>query len=182
MHINTLQGFLARSLIAFLCVGFSPLQSVDEPANVKVVSERVERVSRDEVHFWLKVVNGSSRPVFLVGINLDRPIPYPLFLEQWRPEEGWTAVAPCVDVAPPDVIRLKPSEVITLDFVLTIPPPRTCNEPNLSLEGRFRYRLDYFESEKEARTHAKEMYSPGHQPARAAVAVSEPFEIPLPKK
>jgi hypothetical protein len=181
VRINTLQGFLTWSLIAFLCVGSSPLQSVDEPTNVKVVSERVERVSRDEVHFWLKVVNGSPRPVFVTGINYEKPTPYPLFLEQWRAEEGWKAVAPCMDLAPPDVINLKPSEAISLEFVLTL-PHSGCKERNIQLEGRFRYRLEYFESEKEARTYVKETYSPGHQPARAAVAVSEPFEIPPPKK
>ena len=110
MRTSALQCFLAWSLIAFLCVGSSPLQSADGPANVTVVGERVERVSRDKVHFWLKVVNGSGRTVFLAGINVDRPTPYPVFLEQWRAEEGWKAVAPCVDVPPPHVISLNPSE------------------------------------------------------------------------
>lgn len=182
MRINTLQCALACGLIALLCIGSSPLRSADEPACIKIVSERVERVSHDKVHFWLKVVNGPARPVFLTGINYEKPTPDPLFLEQWRDPEGWKAVAPCVDMPPADVIRLSPNETISLDLVLTLPLPSTCKERNVQLESRFRYRLEYFESAIEARTYVKETYSPGHQPASAAVAVSEPFEIPPPKK
>jgi hypothetical protein len=176
--INTLNSFLAWSLLVVLGAGFSPLQALDEPAEVKVVLERIERVSRDEVHFSLKVANGSGRPVFLAGINFDRPIPYPLFLEQWRTEEGWKIVVPCMDVPPPHVIKLSPSGAITLDLVLKVPLSGVCKERNIQLEGGFRFRLDYFESEKQARTYLRKIFSPDWQSAHAAVAVSEPFEIP----
>jgi hypothetical protein len=179
--MNISESFLTWSLI-FLGVGSPLLRPSDEATNVKIVSERVERVSRDKVHFWLKVVNTPSSPIFLIGLNYEKPRPYPLFLEQWQGEKGWKAVAPCPDVPPPDVIRLNPSEAMTLDFVLTLPVPTICNERNFQLAGKFRYRLDYFESEKEARAYVKLMYSPDWQRARSPAAVSEPFEIPPPKK
>lgn len=179
MFINTINGFLAWSLLAVLGVGVSPLQSSDEPTGVKVAVERVERVNHDEVHFWLKVANTSDKSVFLTGINYESgPRLYPVFLEQWRTNEGWKTVVPCMDTAPPDVIKLDPSGAITLDFVLKVPLFGVCKERNIQLEGRFRYRLDYFESEKQARTYLKKIDSRGYQPAHAAVAVSEPFEIP----
>jgi len=174
-------SFLVWSLLAVLCVGFSPLQSSDESAGVKVVLERVERVSHDEVHFWLKVANESDRPVFLAGTNFERPIPELLYLEQWRTEEGWKVVVPCMDTPPPHVIKLKPSEAITLDLILKVPLSGVCKERNIQLEGRFRFRLDYFESEKQARTYLRKIFSPDWRSARAAVAVSEPFGIPLPQ-
>jgi hypothetical protein len=181
--INTLNGFLAWSLLAVLGVGFSPLQSSDEPAGVKVVVERLERVSRNEVHFWLKVANGSGSPVFLAGTNFERPIPELLFLEQWRTEEGWKIVVPCMDTPPPHVIKLNPSGAINLDLVLDLKFPGlgVCKERNIQLEGRFRYRLDYFRSAKQARTYVRKVFSLGWQSARTEVAVSEPFEIPPPQ-
>ena len=178
MRIHTLDDFLTWSLLAVLCAGFSPLQASGEPAGVKVVLERVERVSRDEVHFSLKVANGSGSPVYLAGINFDRPIPELLFLEQWRTEEGWKIVVPCMDTPPPHVIKLKPNGAITLDLVLNVHQLGVCKERNIQFEGKFRFRLDYFKSEKQARTYLKILDSRGYQPAHAAVAVSEAFEIP----
>ena len=179
MGINTLKGFLSCSLLAALASGFSPLQSSDEPARVKVLVERIERVSRDKVHFWLKVANTSDRPVFLNGINYESgPSLYPVYLEQSRTKEGWKTVVPCMDTPPPDVIKLKPGGVMTLDLVLELPLSAVCKERNIQLEGRFRHRLEYFESEKQARAYVKKIFSRRWQEARAPVAVSEPFEIP----
>jgi hypothetical protein len=165
-------------LLAVLYVESSPLQSSAQPAGVKVVVERVERVSRDEVHFSVRLANESGAPVFLTGIKYERPVPYPVFLEQWREKEGWKTVAPCVDVPPPDVIKMKPGEAITLDHVLKLPPATICKDRNIQLEGRFRFRLDYFRSKKQARTYVKVMFSRDWHRAQAAAAVSEPFEVP----
>jgi len=96
-------GFLAWSLLAVLCAGFSLPQSSDEPAGVKVVVKRVERVSKDEVRFSVKVINRLGRPVYATGTNFEKPIPYPVFLEQWRTKEGWQIVVPCMDTAPPQI-------------------------------------------------------------------------------
>ena len=172
---------MALSLVAVLYVGSSPLQPSAQPAGVKVVVERVERVSRDEVHFSVKIANGLDRTVFLPGTNFGRSNPELLFLEQWREKEGWMTVVPCLDTPPPQLVKLKPSEVINVERVLELPYLGVCKERNVQLEGRFRYRLDYFESEKQARIYLKRVYSRGYQPAHAAVAVSEPFEMPPPK-
>ena len=183
MRINTLPCFLACSLLAVLYVASSPLQSSAQPAGLKVVVERVERVSRDEVHFSVRVANESEAPVFLIGIKYERPEPYPVYLEQWRDNKGWKTVAPCVDVQPQHVIKMNPSEAINLDRVLKLPPATICKDRNLQLEGRFRFRLDYFRSKKQARTYVKVMSSQDWQRAQAeAAAVSEPFEIPPPRE
>jgi hypothetical protein len=175
----TLNGFLAWSLLGVLCVGFAPPQSSIKSASLKVVVERVERVGHDEVHLSLKVANGPDRPVFLTGINFERPIPDPLFLEQWQTKEGWKTVAPCMDTAPPHVIKLDRSGVINLDLVLKIPLSRICKERNIQLEGKFQYRLYYFDSEKKAQTYLKNLRSGGdYKPEHAVAVVSEPFEIP----
>jgi hypothetical protein len=179
VRTNALRKFLVWSLTAFAWVGSSLLLSSDGPTNIKVLTERVQRVSRDEVHLWVKVVIRSDRPVFLTGISHKRP--YPLFLEHWRAEEGWKVVAPC-DLVSPGVISLNPREAITLYFALKL-PRLDCKGRAIQFEGRFRHRLDYFESEKEARTYAKVMESPaGEEAAPRVVVVSEPFEIPPPSK
>lgn len=183
MRMTTSRVVFAWVLIAFLIVGFSPLYSSDEGTDdIQVYSVNVQRVNRNEVHLRLKVINRSRRLVFLAGENIDGPLPYPVFLEKWQGDESWTAVAPCMDVPPPQVIRLDPGKALETGYNLRVPPPRTCNEPKLQFEGRFRYRLDYFMSEKEAQTYLHIVYSPGRQPTRAHVALSEPFEIPLAKE
>jgi len=157
------------------------LQSSDQATGLKVVDERVERVSRDKVHFWVKVANESDRPVFLIGIQYRNPRPYYLFLEQWRTVEGWKAVVPCMDMLPEDVITLKPGGTMRLDFLLKVPLSAVCKERNVNLEGRFRYRLEYFYSKKDALTYVKLMDSPDWKRASALSAVSESFEISPPK-
>jgi len=74
----------------------------------------------------------------------------------------------------------RPSATINMDFVLKLPLSAVCRERNLRLEGRFRYRLEHFESRKQARAYIKLMDSPDWQRARASFVVSEPFEIPPP--
>ncbi|MBZ5540141.1 MAG: hypothetical protein LAN61_06425 [Acidobacteriia bacterium] len=136
-------------------------------------------MSRDEVHFSLKVANMSGRPAFLTGINYESgPRLYPVFLEQWRTKEGWKIVIPCVDTPPPDVVKLNPSGATTLDFVLKVPLFGVCKEQNIRLEGKFRFRINYFETEEKARAYLKKFFSQSWREAHAAVALSEPFEIP----
>jgi hypothetical protein len=183
MRIDAPRRALFWGLAVCSIIRFSPLQCSNEGAtDVRVISVKVQRVGHNKASLSLKVVNKSSRPVFLAGMNIVRPIPYPVFLEQWWADGGWTAVAPCMDIAPPQVIRLDPGKELATGYNLSIPPPRSCGMPNLQLEGRFRYRLDYFLSNKEAQKYLLAVYSPGRQPARAHVALSEPFEIPAPNE
>jgi hypothetical protein len=183
MRINASRCALFWGLVVCSIISFSPLQSSDDgAADVRVVSVKVERVGHNKASLSLKVVNRSNRPVFLAGVNIEGPLPYPVFLEQWQADGGWTAVAPCMDVPPPQVIRLDPGKELATGYNLRVPPPRSCGMPNLQLEGRFRYRLDYFLSKKKAQKYLLSVYSPGRQPARAHVALSEPFEIPAPNE
>lgn len=178
MGMNTLRGFLFCCLLVASPTGSSLLPS-SEPAGAEIVVEQVKRVSRDEVHFWLKVTNRSDRPVFLAGVNYESgPRLDPVYLEQWRTKDGWKIVAPCMDTAPPHVIKLNPGGTMTLDLVLELPLSAACKERSIELKGRFRFRLEYFESEKQVRTYVKKLFSRRWQEARAPVAVSEPFEIP----
>ena len=175
MRIRTLGTFLVGSLLVVSSFGFSPF-STDEPARVEIVVERVERVSHDEVHFWLKVSNKSEGPVFLAGINYESgPRPLLLFIEQWRTKEGWKR-SYCMDTPPPDVIELNPAEAMTFDLVLELPMSVVCGNRITQLEGKFRFQLEYFESEKQVRTYVKKLFSQRWREARAPVALSEPFE------
>ncbi len=180
MGVETLRGFLFCCLLAASPIGCS-LPSSPGPAGVEIIVERNERVSRDEARHRLRVTNRSDRPVFLAGINYESgPSLYPVYLEQWRQKEGWKTVVPCLDTPPPDVIKLNPGEAMTLDLVLEVPLSGVCKQRNIQLEGRFRFRLEYFESEKQARTYVEKLFSRRWQEAWAPVAVSKPFEIPPP--
>ncbi len=184
MRKDTLRGVWAWSLITFLIVGFPPLKSSDDgTSKVQVVSVGVKMLN-NKVELRLKVINRSDRPVFLAGSNFDRPEPAAVFLEQWGGGEGWTAVAPCLDVPPGNVISLDPGKAIASGYDLKVLPPKlgVCKAPNLQFGGRFRYRVIYFMSKKEAQIYAEHVYSPSLQPPGAHVALSEPFEIPPAKK
>ena len=177
MGADTLRGFLFCCLIVASPTGASLLPSPGR-AGPEIVVERVERVSRDEVHFWLKITNRADRPIFLAGINYESgPRPELVFLAQWRPPEGWKRSA-CMDTPPPDVIKLNPGEAITQELWGKLPMSVVCRNPITRFEGKFRFRLEYFESEKQARTYVKQIFSPRWREARALVALSEPFEIP----
>ena len=182
MRRNSLRNFMASSLVAVLYVGSSSFQASAQPAGVKVVVERVERVSRDEVHFSVKIANGLNKTVFLPGANFGKPNPELLFLEQWREKEGWKTVVHCLDTPPPDLLKLKPNEAMPVEYVLELPLSVVCKERNVKLEGRFRYRLQYFESDREARAYIKKLFSPSWKEAHAPFVVSEPFEMPPPKR
>jgi len=175
--------FLVTCSIAFLCIGCSALLFARQaPPSIRVINERVERVSRDEVHFSAKVVNESAKPVFLEGSPFDSQAIDALYLEQWRAKEGWKVVVPCRDTYASDAIKLRPGEAITQERELMLPVGSVCKERNIHLEGKFRFRLDYFASKKEVRSYIKRMNSPGPEPPSPKFSVSDAFEIPPPKK
>jgi hypothetical protein len=151
-------------------------------SNVKVVVDRVDRVSSNKAHFRLKVLNDTTRLVFFEGYPFDMQQMDGLYLEQWRLEEGWTIVVPCRDLYASDAIKLKPGGVMTQERVLELPLSAVCRERNIHLEGKFRFRVDYFESGNAVRTYIKRMNSLGHEPPPPAFALSDPFEIPAMKK
>ena len=180
MRNNSVAVILSWSLIALLCSRPSALRSSpDESTKVKVVVERVERVNRSKAHFSLRVVNESAAPVFLEAYPFDLKILDGLYLEQWRTEEGWKVVLPCRDLFASDTIKLKPGEAMTQEREMTFPITEgACKERNIHFEGRFRFRLDYFESANGVRKYIEQMDSAHHEPRPPAFAVSEPFEIP----
>ena len=178
MTLNIMGTLLLCCLSLAPSIGFSPFAS-PEPLGPEIIVERLERVSRDEVHFSVKVTNRSDRPIFFSGINdeLGQRL-YPVYLEQWRTKERWTPIS-CIDTPPPDVIKLNPGEAITWDpSVWKLPMVGVCKNRITRWEGKFRFRLEYFDSEKQARAYVKKLFSLRWQEARAPVAVSEPFEIP----
>lgn len=195
MGTNTVRDFLCRSLVVVTSIGYAWTHSGELP-RVEILVEHVERVSREEVDVQLKVTNRSSKPVFLTGVdwrkvtNRGRPVfeggiddelgrrIEPVYLEQWRNNEGWKIVGPCMDTPPPHVLTLNPGKVMAFDSILALPLPSICKERNIQLEGKFRFRVEYFESEKQARAYIGKLFSARWKQAHAAAAVSEPFEIP----
>ncbi len=185
MGVNVLRGFLLGSFFAASSISFSQ-PSTDEPARVEILVERIERVSRDEVHFWLKVSNRSDEPVFLTGINYELltkinyksgPRLYPVYIEQWRLKEGWKRTCG-MDTPPPHVIKLNRGDAITEVLWEKLPMSLVCRNRITRWEGKFRFGLEYFDSEKQARIYVKKIFSRRWKEARAQVAFSEAFEIP----
>lgn len=189
MRIIRISNILTLSLAAFSCIGSFALQTprIEFP-KVKVLVDRVERVSSNEADFSLKIVNASTGPVFLEAYPLLKRntektrIFEGLYLEQWREREGWIIVVPCRDLFVSDAIKLEPDEAMTQERVLKLPLSAVCKERNIHFEGKFRFRVDYFESGNAVETYIEQMSSLGHEPEPPAFAVSEPFEIPSPKK
>jgi len=168
-------------LLGVFPTGFSLLLS-QQPAGPEVVVERFKRVSPDEVHLWVKIANKVDQAFFLTGFQWESgPRPFPIYLDQWHPVEGWQSYF-CLDMPPPHVIKLNPGDAITEEFKFKLPMSAVCKNPITKLEGRFRFRLEYFESEKQTRAYVKKLFSPSWKEARAPFVVSEPFEIPPPKE
>lgn len=179
VRLSILRGFFVSSVLVALHVGLSmPQAPRAESVGIKIFPGRVERVSLDEVRYSVKIVNGLQSTIFLPGVNFGRPLPETLSLEQWRTKEGWKTVAPCMDTPPPHVIKLAPGQVIALDYVMDTRFRTICKEHHLELTGRYRYRLDYFDTEKRARAYIRKLFSPTWKEARAPFVVSEPFDIP----
>jgi hypothetical protein len=181
MRNKTVSILITGVLIIILSLNSPTLQSAQyKPENVRIDIVQIERVDRGKVHFSLKLVNESDKSVFVEGSNFDLPVPSPLYIEQWRAKKGWQILAPCVDTAPGDVIKLMSAESLTIEWMFVTPLPSVCKERNPQFEGKFRFRLDYFASENAARTHEKNFFSTDNQ--RRYTAVSKPFEVPPLKK
>jgi hypothetical protein len=177
MRNRTVSILIASGLIIILWLSSPTLQSAQsKPSKVRIEIVQIERVYRSEVQFRLKLVNESDKSVFVEGSTFDSPVPEPLYIEQWQAEKGWHIVVPCVDTAPGDVIKLRSAESLAMESRLATPLPSVCKERNPQFEGKFRFRLDYFASEKAARTHEENFFTADHQPRHTAM--SEPFEIP----
>ena len=183
MNKNIVNAAVVWSLFASCCFVSSALQASREGAGkITITVKKIERVSIDKVHFWLKLENGSSGYIFLEGSNFGVLDTEQLYLEQWRPNEGWHTVVPCPDTPPPSVIKLKAGEAINQERVLTNPIHALCMERTVQFEGRFRFRMEYFMSEKDATTNEKNFGLSEHPLPAPHVAVSDPFEIPSTKK
>jgi hypothetical protein len=147
---------------------------------VDVIIARSDRVSQNEVRFQVQVTNRLKSAVFFSGINYKSgPILDPIYLEHWE-SSAWATVAPCMDTAPPEVIKLNADETKIIDLVLTIPLPATCKKRNIELVGDFRFRLDYFETEKQAHNYLQNFFG-NNQAVPTQIATSDVFHIPPPR-
>lgn len=183
MRLDISRLVLVGGLVPFLIASALPPRPRDGgAADVRVTSVMV-KTSRKMVRLRLKIVNNSNKPVYLAGSNFQRPRAEAVFLEEWRGESGWKALAPCLDVPPGDVVKLEPGRTLASGYDLNVIPPRrsVCEAPNLQSGGRFRYLVVYFMSEKEARDYAERVDSPSLRPPGARVAVSDAFQILPPK-
>jgi hypothetical protein len=162
--------------LAACTAGFLPVVA-QRPGGPEVAVERFRRVSHREVHFWVKIANKGDQPVFLTGIRYETgPSLFPVYLDQWDPKEGWKSYF-CLDMPSPHTIKLNPGEGMTEELWWKLPMSAVCKNPITKLEGKFRFRVEYFASEKEARAYVKKLFSPKWRDARAPMAVSESFEI-----
>jgi len=182
MSRGVIQSVLTYALIAVICIEPSasePKQS--EPLDVKIIVEKVERVNENEVHFRLSLLNASASPIFLEGRALllfsEQPIAEKLYLDQWK-EGKWHSIAPCLENAPSAVIRLGSQRTINQDRVLTNPLEAPCKERHFQFSGRFRFRLEYFLSERDAKTNERNWDSGGANLPTPRFAASDSFEIP----
>jgi hypothetical protein len=155
--------FLAVATVAFgapiYCYGQKPdpWNAVsDQPSNVEVRLEHNERIARSEAHFRVSVTKSPGMSVFSTGIIYESgPRLYPVYLEQQGLTSDWHIVQPCIDAPPPQVIKLDPGVPMLEDLVLKIPLGGVCKERNPEIEGKFRFRVDYFETEAQARLYLK---------------------------
>lgn len=152
----------------------------DERSKVEILVQRVERISDDQARFGVSVTNRSGQSVFSTGIVYESgPQLYPLYLEQKRVKGGWQIVLPCIDTPPPKVIELKPAVSMVENLTLRVPFEGVCKQRNLKIEGKFRFRVDYFETETQAQLYLKNFLSSDRDKPHATIAVSAPFEVPV---
>jgi hypothetical protein len=179
-------GRIARNSLCIVttsvCLCSSAVTANHDVADgVKVVVEKVERVSLNKVYFRLKLLNVLASPVFLDGRALlllsEQPFAEQLFLDQWKDGE-WHSIVPCLENAPSSIFRLNPGKTISQDRVLTDPVEAPCKDRHFLLDGTFRFRLEYFLSEEEAKTNERNFNAPGANLPAPQVAVSASFEIP----
>jgi len=178
--VSSLGSVLLCSAILSTCTSSSPPRREAKPRELTIIVEQAKRVSPDKAQFTFEVKNNSERQIYLAGYKLGSRLRlHPVFLEQWRSETGWKAVAPCVDVLPPPVTKLDPGQAVAHELVLEVPLPTVCKERNLRLEGKFRLRLEYFETEDDAQAYW-DKYGYGSDATdelKARIAVSKPFEF-----
>ena len=150
----------------------------EETTGIEVLVEWVERITRggiDGVEIWLKVNNESDRVIFMAaGLGKEPRIRYAA-VDQWqlKKKNEWEVVWPCLDTPPPSNIKLKPGESVTSP----LPVPETftlCKRGRIPLEGKFRVRVKYFDSEQQWQANRDYLF----EEVKANVAVSGPFEIP----
>ena len=169
------------NLWILMCLPATFLSAESSKPNVlRIVDVQVRRIDRDNVAYSLKIVNESTLPVYLEGSKFDEPVPFPLYLEQWKNKIGWQIVAPCVDLAPGDVIKMEPGNSLSVEDRLGNPLPSVCRVRNVRFLGKFRFRLDYFVSEIAARNHEENFFSSARGPTQSAV--SAPFQFPRPNE
>ena len=178
MLTKALANVLRAILVMLVFAGFSGVAWGQSP-KVAVVVDKIERVGQNEVRWRVKVTNNSERPVFCTGIIYPcGPRRLDVYLEQWLGEEGWQLVAPCQDMAPPDVIQLKPAVPVVEERELEVPLSSVCKRRDIQLEGQFRYRVDIFESRAQASLYLEKFFSKDADKPHPTSAYSEPFEIP----
>jgi hypothetical protein len=83
-----------------------------------------------------------------------------------------------MDTPPPHIVKLEAGNSMIENLALKVPLEGVCKERNIPFEGKFRFRLNYFDTEENARAHLKKFFSPGWQDQRVPVVLSEPFKIP----
>lgn len=166
-------------------VSLSAQKSAQGLSKIRVKVDRVERISSNEARFQLTIANNSIKPVFLEGDSrqiheggpLGNEILEGLYLEQWRHEQGWRVVIPCRDMFSSEPIRVNPGGSIAQEWTLQPPLPSVCRVRDIHFDGKFRFRVDYFESGKAVKTYIEKMNSPGSVPP-PSFSASESFEIP----
>jgi len=169
-------------LIAAACIAYSmSLPEQRDSGKVRIVVNRIERTSQKEIRFTLIVRNESALPVFLEGsareLSSDQRFIEQLVLEQWK-DRGWHIVVPCIENAPASVIKLGPGKTLIQVRVLTNPVESPCKERHIQFEGQFRFTVEYFPSEREAKANESAFgLARGNLPT-PNVAVSDSFEIP----
>jgi hypothetical protein len=177
----------------FCCLVWSPntLSPSSLPPGVGIAIEGLKRISTDEVHLTVKITNNLDHSIFLAGNNYDflsvlphetaerRPGPSPelVFIEHRRVTEDWKTIT-CLENPPPNVIKLNPNQAITHVIWWNIPMRGVCKNFINRWEGQFRFRLEYFDSEKQARAYVRNFYSATREEVHRELAFSEPIEIP----
>jgi hypothetical protein len=173
------------SLCILIAISWHQARASEAPqhasGDVKVIVKRIEHVSDKETHFRLSVINESASTVFLEGgaaeISSKEPVFEKLFLEQWK-DGGWRLVVPCLENAPSSIIRLNPGKTVNQDRVLTDPVRSACREGHIQFKGRFRFKLEYFQSEQEAKANERQFDLSGVSSPAPHVVASDSFEIP----
>jgi hypothetical protein len=173
---------MASILWCIFTVAMSLGAAANEPSQhdseqVTIVVNRINRVSPNEVHFQLSLRNATASPVFLEGRALGF-FPEQLYLEQWK-DGRWHLIAPCLENAPSSVLRLNPGRAVNQDRVLTDPVEAPCKDRHVQLQGKFRFRLEYFLSEQDAKENERNFDASGANLPAPQVVVSASFEIPL---